>query len=65
MNAALPPSDRQADIGPTYQELWDQYHAGRMSTCVLRELLRTDQVFTAFCKAKLRALRKIRDAARA
>jgi hypothetical protein len=46
----------------TYQELWDKYAQGELSTTVLRSLLRTDEVFRAWCERKAKAERKLRDA---
>jgi hypothetical protein len=45
----------------TYQQIWDGYAAGEISTTVLRSLLRTDEVFRAWCERKARAERKRRD----
>jgi len=45
----------------TYQELWDRYAAGEISTTVLRSLLRTDEVFRAWCERKARIARKAKD----
>lgn len=45
----------------TYQEIWDRYAAGEISTTVLRSLLRTDEVFRKWCERKAQAERKARD----
>jgi len=47
----------------TYQEIWDRYAAGEISTTVLRSLLRTDEVFRAWCERKAKAERKLRGGA--
>ena len=49
--------------GPTYDDLWAQYHAGTLSTSVLIALIRSDEVFAAYCKRMVRCMREARDAA--
>lgn len=49
------------DRPATYQEIWDQYAAGEMSTVVLRILLRKDEVFRRWCERKAQEERKARD----
>ena len=44
----------------TYQDIWDDYANGRLSTSVLRALLETDEVFAAWCKRKVDELRRAR-----
>ncbi len=51
------------DRPATYQEIWDQYAAGEMSTVVLRILLRKDEVFRRWCERKAEAERRSRDKA--
>ena len=45
----------------TYQQIWDGYAQGEISTTVLRSLLRTDEVFRKWCERKAKAERKARD----
>jgi hypothetical protein len=47
----------------TYQQIWDGYAQGEISTTVLRSLLRTDEVFRKWCERKAKAERKRQDAA--
>lgn len=54
---ARPVSDRPPT---TYQDIWDDYANGRLSTSVLRALLETDEVFAAWCKRKVDELRRAR-----
>lgn len=42
----------------TYQDIWDKYAAGELSTVVLRVLLRDDEVFRRWCERKADAERK-------
>lgn len=56
-NSSTPVIDRPA----TYQEIWDQYATGGMSTVVLRILLRKDEVFRKWCERKAQAERHRRD----
>ena len=51
-------SDRKP---PTYVDLWDDYAAGRLSTCTMRHLLETDEVFRAWCVRRAAAERLERD----
>lgn len=44
----------------TYQQIWDGYAAGEISTTVLRSLLRTDEVFRKWCERKAKTERKLR-----
>lgn len=44
----------------TYQQVWDKYAAGELSTVALRILLRDDEVFRKWCERKARAERKLR-----
>ena len=44
----------------TYEDIWDQYANGTLSTCVLTRLLRDDEVFAAWCKRKVDELKKAR-----
>lgn len=46
---------------PTYQDIWDQYAAGKVSTSVMRRLLEDDEVFRQWCIRKAEAERKERD----
>lgn len=46
---------------PTYGDLWDDYAAGKLSTCTMRHLLETDEVFKAWCVRKAAAERQERD----
>ncbi len=39
----------------TYQEVWDKYAAGELSTVVLRILLKNDEVFRKWCERKAQA----------
>ena len=48
-------------LGPTYDQLWAQYHEGRLSTSVLISLMKSDEVFAAYCKRMVRAMRAMRD----
>lgn len=45
----------------TYQELWDKYAQGELSTTVLRSLLKTDEVFRAWCERKAKTERNAKD----
>lgn len=36
----------------TYQDIWDQYAEGRLSTSVMRRLLEDDEVFRQWCVRK-------------
>lgn len=49
------------DRPATYQEIWDQYAAGEMSTVVLRILLKRDEVFRRWCERKAVEERRRRD----
>lgn len=45
----------------TYQQVWDQYAAGKVSTSVMRKLLEDDEVFRQWCVRRAAAERKERD----
>lgn len=47
----------------TYQSVWDEYAAGRMSTSVMRQLLDNDEVFRRWCIKRAEADRHLRDIA--
>ena len=49
-----------ADRPSTYQDVWDQYAAGKLSTTVLRKLLDEDEVFRAWCMRRVRTERERR-----
>lgn len=45
----------------TYAQVWDQYASGKVSTSVMRQLLRDDEVFRQWCVRRAEAERKQRD----
>lgn len=42
----------------TYDDCWDAYCTGMMSTTTLTDLIRRDEVFAAWCKRKVQDIRK-------
>lgn len=42
----------------TYDDLWDQYAEGKLSTSVMRRLLEDDEVFRQWCIRKADEARK-------
>ncbi len=42
----------------SYQDIWDELAAGRLSTTVLAHLMRTDEVFRAWCIRKHDAVQR-------
>ena len=45
----------------TYNEIWAQYAEGKVSTCVMRRLLRDDEVFRQWCIRRAEQERRARD----
>lgn len=44
--------------GLPYDTIWDGYCAGMISTVRLTELMRRDEVFAAWCRRKVKAIRQ-------
>lgn len=42
----------------TYDDVWDAYCAGMVSTTTLVEMMRRDEVFAAWCKRRVQQIRK-------
>lgn len=49
------------DRPASYQDIWDELAAGRLSTTVLAHLMRTDDVFRKWCERKVESERKLRE----
>lgn len=55
--AADKATDMTGQRPKTYEQLWDDYRLGRMSTVTLRHLIRVDEVFRVYC---VRAAEKLK-----
>lgn len=56
--AALVLTEHEPPKAPTYADLWDSFASGQMSTTVMVSLLRSDEVFAAYCIRRARLIRE-------